>query len=60
MGHSATIPKSAEEIKENLPDKFTITSMGGIFMRFCDFVDDQKKKLMMIFMSDHGGWVLGR
>jgi hypothetical protein len=59
MGHSATILKSAEEIKENLPDKFLITSTGGIFKRFCDFVDDQKK-LMMIFMSDHGGWVLGR
>ncbi len=60
MGHSATIPKSAEEIKENLPDKFTITSTGGIFMRVCDFVDEQKKELMMNFMSDHGGWVLGR
>jgi hypothetical protein len=24
MGHSSTIPKSAEEIKENLPDKFNI------------------------------------
>jgi hypothetical protein len=60
MGHSATIQKLAEEIKENLPDKFTITSTGGIFMRYCDFVDEQKKKLMMIFMSDHSSWVLGR
>ncbi len=43
IDHSATILKSAEEIKENLPDMFSITSTGGIFMRFCDFEDDQRK-----------------
>jgi hypothetical protein len=59
MGHSATIPKSVEEIKENLPDMFWITLTGGVILRYCNFVDDQKKKLMMTFMSDHDGWVLG-
>ncbi len=32
-------------------------STGGIFMRFCEFVDDQQKKLMMIFYE--WSWWMG-
>ncbi len=60
LGHSSTIPKSAKDIKENLPEKFQVTSTGGIFLRHCDYVDDHKKNFMMIFMSDHGAWVMGK
>jgi hypothetical protein len=51
MGYRSTIPKSADETKENLPNKFVIISTDVAFMPVCDFIDDQKK-------SDHGGWVL--
>jgi hypothetical protein len=60
LGHNSTIPTSAAEIKENLPPKFSTTSTGAPFMRYCDFVDADQTKLMMLFMSDHGGWVLSR
>jgi hypothetical protein len=60
LGHSSTIPKTAEEIKENLPAKFAVTTSGSVFLGYCDYVDDQKQKLLMLFMSDHNGWVLGR
>jgi hypothetical protein len=32
LGHSSTIPKAAEDITENLPEKFQVTSTGGIFL----------------------------
>jgi hypothetical protein len=59
LRHSSTIPKSAKDIKENLPEKFQVTSTGGIFLRHCHFVDDHKKNLMIVFMSDHSAWVPG-
>ncbi len=60
LGHSSNIPKTAEEIKENLPDKFAVTTSGDVFLWYYDFMDDQKEKLLMIFMSNHGRWVLGQ
>jgi hypothetical protein len=32
LRHSFTIPESAEDIKENLPEKFQVSSTGGIFL----------------------------
>jgi hypothetical protein len=60
LGHSSTIPKSAEDIKDNSPEKFQVTSTGGIFLRHSDFVDDHKKNFMMIFMSNHSAWIMGK
>jgi hypothetical protein len=60
MGHSGTIPKSTADIIDNLPERFKNTSTGTPFLRFMDYVDGEQSKLMLIFMSDHGAWVLGR
>jgi hypothetical protein len=41
---------------ENLPDKFKITSTGSPFLRYMDYLDGDKSKLMQIVMSEHGAW----
>ncbi len=60
LGHGETIPKTVDDILENLPEKFKTTSSGTPFLQFMDYVDADKTKLMLLFMSDHGAWVLGR
>jgi hypothetical protein len=62
LGHSSTIPKSAEytDQGESAGQFHNYLSKGGVFIRFCDNVDDQKRKLMMLFMINHGRWVLGQ
>jgi hypothetical protein len=60
LGHSSTIPETEEEIRENLSDKIAVTTSGGVFLQYWDYMNDQKQKLLMLFMSDHGGWVLGQ
>jgi hypothetical protein len=57
LGYSSTIPKSAEEINEKLPDRFHITSTGDACLRCCDYMDDHKSNLMMLFLSHHRAWV---
>lgn len=50
---------SLEDIKEKFPDKFKRTSTGDQFLHYCEYLDpENKKQLMIIFMSDHGKWVL--
>ncbi len=44
---------------DKLPNKFKITSTGKPFLRYMEYVDPAKKKLMMIFISDQGAWTLG-
>ncbi len=60
IGHSGTIPKTTADIIDNLPERFKTTSTGTPFLRYMDYVDGEQSKLMLIFMSDHGAWVLGR
>jgi hypothetical protein len=60
LGHGGIIPKTPEDIVENLPEKFKVTSTGGPFLRYMDFLDGDKNKLMLVFMSEHGAWALGK
>jgi hypothetical protein len=52
LGHGEIIPKTAK-------DKFKITSTGKQSLRYMEYMDPAKKKLMMIFISDQGAWTLG-
>jgi hypothetical protein len=38
LGHGGIIPKTAEDITENLPDLFKKTSIGTPFLCFMDYV----------------------
>jgi hypothetical protein len=58
LGHNGIKLKTPEDIKENFPDRFKKTSTGGQFLRFCDYTDDDQKDPMLVFISDHGAWVL--
>jgi hypothetical protein len=60
LGHGGVIPKTAEDIMASLPEKFKVMSTGSPFLRYMDYVDAAKTKLMMVFMSNQGAWTLGR
>lgn len=52
---------SLEDIKEKFPVKFTTTASNEPFLRFNDWLDPEtKKQLLVVFISDHGRWVLSR
>ena len=56
-----SVPKTAEEIKTNLPASFKVTTSGGQFLRFCDYVNEEQEiKFMMLFLSDHGKHILSQ
>jgi hypothetical protein len=60
LGHGGNIPKTSESIIEDLPEKFKVTSTGGQFLRFMDYIDGDKSKLMLVFISEHSAWALGK
>lgn len=58
-GIAGAVPKTPGQIMELLPDRYKLTAAGGPFLRCMEHnpVDDT---LIMLFMSDHGRWVLAR
>jgi hypothetical protein len=55
-GHGGTMPETLESVVDNLPEKFKHTSTGCPMV----YLDEDRNKLMLIFMSEHGAWALGR
>jgi hypothetical protein len=54
-------PNTVEEIIEKLPEHYKKTATGGNFLRYCGYIDEEEgnnKKLIMLYLSDHGAWVL--
>jgi hypothetical protein len=51
------VPSEVAELKEN-PDMFRTTSSEEPFLIFNDWLDDEKAKLAMIFMSEQGWFIL--
>jgi hypothetical protein len=60
LGFTGAIPKTAALIMENLPDQFKTTSDGSAFLRYMDYSDEAKTKLLMVYISEHGRSVLER
>lgn len=42
----------------NLPDQYRKDKTGGEFLRYMDWTDEANGKLMMIFISDNGKFIL--
>lgn len=61
LGCTGKEPSSVEDIKEKLLERYKKTTTGGLFLRYCEYLNDEEpiKKLIMVFMSDHGAWVMG-
>jgi hypothetical protein len=49
LGHGGIIPNTAKDIMDKLPDKFNITSTGKPFIRYMEYADPVKKKLIVDF-----------
>ena len=51
-------PTTAEDIKANLPEKYTLDSKAGEFLRYSEFLDPLQTKLMLVYISDVGRHIL--
>jgi hypothetical protein len=51
------VPSEVAELKE-IPDMFRTTLSGEPFLIFNDWLDDEKTKLAMVFMSEGGQFIL--
>ena len=58
-GDIGPIPTTAEGIKDSLPMKYQTTATNGGFLRYMEYTDgDAKSKLMMVYLSDNGKYIL--
>jgi FLYWCH zinc finger domain len=60
LGITGAIPKTCADVMKRMPEHFKKTSTGGDFLRFMGYVDAAETKMLLLFISDHGKWVLER
>ena len=57
---AANIPTTAEEFMQFLPKRFTVTSTGEPFLAHKEYTDDEGEDCILIFISDHGKFILSK
>jgi hypothetical protein len=61
QGGGEPVAATLKEIHDNFPEKYASTAGNETFLRFNDYLDPEtKQQLMLVFISDHGKWVLAR
>jgi hypothetical protein len=60
LGITGAILKTCSDIMKRMPEHFKKTSTGANFLCFMGYVDAAETKILHLFISDHGKWVLER
>jgi hypothetical protein len=61
QGGGQPVAATLKEIHDNFPEKFAFTAGNETFLRFNNYLDPETKQhLMLVFISNHGKWVLAR
>ena len=59
-GTTGRVPTEPQDIIDSLPERLKKTSAGAPFLIHNGYIDDDGTLLMMVFMSEHGEFVMSK